>query len=81
MVAMAGMKIAVKGGIDDRKMFILALSLALGLGVSYRPDIVNRLPEWLAVIFSSNITVGALTAFILNLIMPEQKKEKNEYKA
>ncbi len=77
MVAMAGMKIAVKGEIDDRKMFILALSLALGLGVSYRPDIVNQLPEWLALIFSSNITVGALTAIILNLIMPESKKEKN----
>jgi len=76
MVAMAGMKIAVKGGIDDRKMFILALSLALGLGVTFRPDIVNQLPEWLAVISSSNITVGALTAFILNLIMPEPKKGK-----
>ncbi|WP_103077981.1 uracil-xanthine permease family protein [Petrotoga miotherma] len=80
MVAMAGMKIAVKGGIDDRKMFILALSLALGLGVTFKPDIVNQLPEWMAVIFSSNITVGFLTAFILNLIMPEPKKETNEYK-
>lgn len=78
MVAMAGMKIAVKGGIDDKKMFILALSLALGLGVTFRPDIVSQLPEWMAIIFSSNITVGALTAFILNLIIPE--KEKREYK-
>jgi NCS2 family nucleobase:cation symporter-2/xanthine permease XanP len=81
MVAMAGMKIATKGGLSDKKMFILAFSLALGLGVTFRPDIVNQLPEWMAVVFSSNITVGFLTAFILNLLIPEPKKEKNGYKA
>lgn len=56
-------------------MFILALSLALGLGVTFRPDIVSQLPEWMAIIFSSNITVGALTAFILNLIIPDKKQD------
>jgi len=76
MVAMAGMKIATKDGLNDKKMFILALSLALGLGVTFRPDIVNQLPEWLAIILSSNITVGAITAIVLNLIIPEEKSEK-----
>jgi len=80
MVAMAGMRIAVKDGLNDKKMFILAFSLALGLGVTFRPDIVNQLPEWMSVIFSSNITVGFLTAFILNLIIPEPKK-MNQNKA
>jgi len=79
MVATSGMRIALRGGLTDKKMFILAISLALGLGVTFRPDIVNQLPEWMAIIFSSNITVGALTAIVLNLLMPEPKnKKKNQ---
>ena len=76
MVATSGMKIAIKGGLTDRKVFILSISLALGLGVIMKPSAVAELPEWLSTLLSSGILVGAVVAFILNLLLPKKEGEK-----
>ncbi len=76
MVATSGMKIAIKGGLTDRKVFILAISLALGLGVIMKPSAVAELPEWISTLLSSGILVGGITAFLLNLVLPKDEGEK-----
>lgn len=75
MVATSGMKIAIKGGLNDRKVFILSISLALGLGVIMKPSAVAKLPEWLSTLLSSGVLVGAVIAFVLNLVLPKEEGE------
>ena len=74
MVATSGMKIVTKGGLTDRKIFILSIALSFGLGVTFRPDVVAQLPDILSTVLSSGITVGAIIAIALNLILPKQEK-------
>mgnify|MGYP006292548107 FL=1 len=74
MVATSGMRIVMRGGLTDRKMFILSVALSVGLGVTFRPDIVANLPDILSTILSSGISVGAIIAIILNLILPKKEE-------
>ncbi len=74
MVATSGMKIVVRGGLTDRKIFILSVALSIGLGVTFRPDIVAKLPDILSTILSSGITVGAVSAILLNLLLPRKEE-------
>lgn len=77
MVATSGMKIVTKGGLTDRKIFILSIALSFGLGVTFRPEVVAQLPDILSTVLSSGITVGALIAITLNLILPKTEKKIN----
>lgn len=78
-ILMFGMIVA--GGIQNfrevdftrRNSLILAMSLALGLGVTFRPDILSRFPEQLQIVFHSGMTTATLTALFLNIILPETK--------
>ena len=74
MVATSGMKIVVRGGLTDRKIFILSIALSVGLGVTFRPDIVAKLPNILSTVLSSGISVGAILAILLNLLLPRKEK-------
>ena len=74
MVATSGMKIVVRGGLTDRKIFILSIALSVGLGVTFRPDIVAKLPNILSTVLSSGISVGAIIAILLNLLLPRKEK-------
>ena len=77
MVATSGMKIVTKGGLTDRKIFILSIALSFGLGVTFRPEVVAQLPNILSTVLSSGITVGALIAITLNLILPKTEQKIN----
>lgn len=76
MVATSGMKIVTKNGLTDRKIFILSIALSFGLGVTFRPDVVAQLPEVISTVLSSGITVGAIIAIGLNLLLPEKNEKK-----
>ena len=52
----------------------IALSLAVGLGVSQQPLILQFAPEWLKNLLSSGIAAGGITAIVLNLIFPPEKQ-------
>ncbi|MEJ5914932.1 nucleobase:cation symporter-2 family protein [Pseudokineococcus sp. 1T1Z-3] len=71
-VAAAGIKIISTSDdkLDRRDVLILAVSLALGLGVRLVPDALSGLPTTAATIFSSPITTGGLAALVLNLVLP-----------
>ncbi len=56
----------------NRNLIIIASSLTIGLGVTFNPDIVKNLPSVLEALFSSGISAGTITAFILNIILKEE---------
>ncbi len=75
-VAAAGIKIIASNVIDRRGMLIIAISLGLGLGVSFRPEILSKMPFIVKQIFGSAITTGGLTAIFLNIVLPRSLKKQ-----
>lgn len=76
-VAAAGIKTLSRVEINDRNLLIIATSIGLGLGVTFRPEFISQLPEGLQMIFSSGISTGTIVALLLNIILTEDKNEKN----
>ncbi|MDU4862208.1 MAG: nucleobase:cation symporter-2 family protein [Terrisporobacter othiniensis] len=76
-VAAAGIKTLSRVEINDRNLLIIATSIGLGLGVTFRPEFISQLPEGLQMIFSSGISTGTIVALLLNIILIEDKNEKN----
>ena len=50
-------------------IFIIAISLSMGLGVELYPDILIQFPDTIKNIFSSGITTGGLAAIISNMVI------------
>ncbi|PSN12458.1 xanthine permease XanP [filamentous cyanobacterium CCT1] len=69
-IATAGLNIVASTGLDRRSAVIVAVSLALGLGVVYSPDIFADKPALIRNVFSSGISTGGLTAILLNILLP-----------
>ncbi len=53
---------------DNRNAVIVSTSIGLAMLVTLKPDIATMLPSWLQILFGSGVTIGALTAFLLNLL-------------
>jgi len=73
MVAVAGIKILSGVKMDRRSSTIAALSFALGLGVTFVPDIVGAMPPFIREMFSSGIATGGMCALSLNLVLPGRR--------
>ncbi|MGG7142706.1 nucleobase:cation symporter-2 family protein [Clostridium nigeriense] len=73
-VAAAGIKTLSKIKITERNLLIIATSIGLGLGVTFRPEFISQLPEGLKMIFSSGISTGTIVALLLNIILKEEKE-------
>ena len=72
-VAAAGIKTLSKVKINERNLLIIATSIGLGLGVTFRPEFISQLPEGLKMVFASGISTGTITALILNIILKEER--------
>lgn len=70
-VAASGINILASLTLDRRALLIIAISLALGLGVAQVPEFLKHMPELVANIFSSGVATGGITAMLLNLLLPE----------
>jgi NCS2 family nucleobase:cation symporter-2/xanthine permease XanP len=83
MVAVAGLRIVASDGLTPRSEFILAISLALGLGVTMVPDAIGPIEQIgsdnsflrvaassLKIVLQSGLAVGAIVATLMNLILP-----------
>lgn len=75
-VAAAGIRIIASSIIDRRGLLIMAISLGLGLGVAFRPEILGIFPSIIKQIFGSAITTGGLAAIFLNIILPQSLKDQ-----
>ncbi|SEE17662.1 xanthine permease XanP [Pseudomonas anguilliseptica] len=80
-VAVAGIKILTEAGLHRRNVLIVAISLGLGLGVAAVPEVLSQMPDALKNIFGSPITIGAFSAIVLNIFLPEEhlQLEENDY--
>lgn len=69
-IAVAGLSIVASANLDRRAMIIVAVSLAMGLGVLYAPEIFNDKPAIIKNLFGSSISTGGLTAILLSWLLP-----------
>lgn len=69
-IAVAGLNIVASTGLDRRTSVIVAVSLGLGLGVVYAPEVLADKPALIKNVFSSGISTGGLTAILLNILLP-----------
>ena len=72
-VAAAGIKTLSKVKLTERNLLIIATSVGLGLGVTFRPDFIGQLPEGIKMVFSSGISIGTIVALVLNIVLKEDK--------
>lgn len=73
-IAASGVRIVSREALNRRAIMIMALSLAVGMGVSQQPMILQFAPDMIKTLFSSGIAAGGFTAIILNLIFPKDEK-------
>lgn len=72
-VAAAGIQSLSRVKFTNRNMIIVAGSLAVGLGVSFRPEVTASLPGILGGLFSSGISAGTIVALVLNIALKEKE--------
>lgn len=53
---------------DHRNIVIVGTSLGLALLVTAQPDVAKAVPPWAQIILGSGITLGSLTAILLNVV-------------
>jgi OHCU decarboxylase len=53
---------------DHRNVVIVATSVGLAMYVTAQPDVSKAVPEWAQIILGSGITLGSITAIVLNLV-------------
>ena len=71
LVAVAGVRLLLSVGLDQRAGVIVALSLGMGLGLPTQPALLASLPNWLHSLLESGISAGGLTALLLSLLWPQ----------
>jgi xanthine permease XanP len=74
MVAASGIRILARVPMNRRNSLILALSLGLGLGVTFVPELLQALPQLLRNSLSSGIATGGLCALVLNMVLPGERQ-------
>jgi hypothetical protein len=64
----AGMQMILSRMINNRRMFMVGLSITVGAAIILMPELASTVPASLKPILGSGLTMGILTAVILNLI-------------
>ncbi len=72
-VAAAGIQTLSRVKLTNRNLLIIATSIGLGLGVTFRPEILSNLPQWMSMIFSSGISTGTIAALLLNMLLRDKE--------
>ncbi|EMA46917.1 uracil-xanthine permease family protein [Halococcus saccharolyticus] len=63
--------------LTQRNTTIIAAAVSLGLGVTFRPELVQNLPEMVQTLFGSGVVMGGLAALVLNLMLPQESPVGN----
>ncbi|WP_020655905.1 nucleobase:cation symporter-2 family protein [Massilia niastensis] len=71
-VAAAGINILASVELDRRALLIIAVSLALGLGVSQVPEFLAHMPAAVRNVLESGVATGGICALVLNWFLPAQ---------
>ncbi|MNE44852.1 Xanthine permease XanP [compost metagenome] len=70
-VAASGINILAGTHLDRRALLIIAVSLALGLGVSQVPEFLAHMPAAVRAVLESGVATGGICALLLNWFLPE----------
>jgi xanthine permease XanP len=73
-VVTAGIKILHGVNLSRRNTLILIVSLGLGMGVAFVPEVLENTPYLIRSVFSSGIATGGMSALILNMIIPGKRE-------
>jgi len=73
-VVTAGIKILHGVNLSRRNTLILIVSLGLGMGVSFVPEILENTPYLIRSVFSSGIATGGMAALVLNIVIPGKRE-------
>ena len=74
MIAMTGIRMITSGGLSQRTVSVVGLSVALGVGVTSVQGSLSGFPAWVGSVFgSSSVVIAALSAIILNITLPKDK--------
>ncbi len=60
---------------DHRNVVIVSTAVGLAVYVTVQPDVAKAVPSWAQIIFGSGITLGSLTAIILNYVFHHVGKD------
>lgn len=74
-VAASGINILASISLDRRALLIIAVSLALGLGVAQVPEFLAHMPSALRNVLESGVATGGICALVLNWFLPESKAQ------
>jgi xanthine permease XanP len=69
-VAAAGINILASVTLDRHALLIIAVSLALGLGVSQVPEFLAHVPSALRHVLESGVATGGICAVLMNWFLP-----------
>jgi uric acid transporter len=61
---------------DHRNVVIVASAVGLAMYVTAQPNVKDAVPDWAEVIFGSGITLGSMTAIILNFVFHHVGKDR-----
>ncbi|QJY48164.1 2-oxo-4-hydroxy-4-carboxy-5-ureidoimidazoline decarboxylase [Pseudonocardia broussonetiae] len=53
---------------DHRNVVIVGSSVGLAMFVTAQPDVATAVPQWAQIVFGSGITLGSITAIVLNVV-------------
>jgi xanthine/uracil permease len=68
-VAVVGIQTLAKVDFNDQgNAVVVATSLGLAMLCTAQPFVAGAVPEWLSILFGSGITLGALSAIVLNAV-------------
>lgn len=66
--AVSGLELAASRALDSRGIFMIGISLTVGLGVMLMPELVENVPEELKHMVGSGFVMAGVTAVSLNLL-------------
>lgn len=73
IIAMTGIRMFIADGFSMRKVTIVGLSVALGMGITGVGDSLAGLPTWVGSVFgASPVVIAASCAIILNTVLPKE---------
>ncbi|HEH9400411.1 TPA: purine permease [Aeromonas sobria] len=75
-IAAAGVRIISREELDRRALMILAVSIAMGLGVAQVPEVLQHMPELVKSVLSYGVATGGITAILMNLLLPKREKSR-----
>ena len=81
MIAYSGIRMLAKSCDTQRNALITCVSLAIGLGITFKPELLQHLPHDISQLFHSGITTGTILAVALNLLLPKSKQEDKQMEA